>query len=381
MCVRQNFGDSLNILCVFPGMSKQVNDNAYMLIRLRDKGAKLTIVACRSMGLKGEGNLPTYENMDGIHIHRLYENSQDMFLFPCKRLNRILEIAKDLKPDLIFCDQELNMRLALLIQKHLKKPIVLLVEDAGRIFSGETYDNRKMKTIMSFFGIPHGSKFWSWLCEKANVLITCSPRDQQILGLLSKHNRPVFYLPWPSHIPSDFEYASTRENGRGIYIGSLYPFKNTQEFEKTLPMLLEKSKTQQFVVVGTGPHAPIIKKLEQLYGEAIHYVKHLSRTEALRLISNSYYAYSPVKIGGWGFIGDCWSMKTPIVMTHNDNYVINNVNALVARNENDLVANINRLYEDTHLYQNLQTNGYEEYSKRKADVVGDKLYSILTKVL
>ncbi|MGD0645046.1 MAG: glycosyltransferase [Candidatus Bathyarchaeia archaeon] len=362
-------------------MSKQVNDNAYTLTRLHDKGVELAIVAGRSMGQKGVGNFPTYENMDGIPIHRLYENSQDMFLFPGKKLNRILEIAKDLKTDLIFCDQELNMRLALLIQKSLKKPIVLMVEDAGRIFAGELYNSRKMRSAMFFFGIPSGPRFWSWLCEKANTLITCSPRDQQILGMLSKNNKSVFYLPWPSYIPNDFRYASTRENGRGIYIGSLYPFKNTQEFEKTLPLILEKTKTQQFVVVGPGPQAPIIEKLEQRYGEAIRYVNHLPRTEALRLISNSYYAYSPVKIGGWGFIGDCWSMRTPIIMTHNDNYVINNVNALVANNENDLVASINRLYEDTEIYQTLQTNGYEEYEKRKADVVGDKLYSILTRVM
>ncbi len=65
-------------------------------------------------------------------------------------------------------------------------------------------------------------------------------------------------------------------------------------------------------------------------------------------------------------------------MTHDDNYVIDNVNAVVAKNENDLVSNINRLYDDTQLYQNLQKNGYEEYEKRKADVVGDKLYNILT---
>jgi glycosyltransferase involved in cell wall biosynthesis len=361
-------------------MSKQVNDNAHMLIRLHEKGARLVIVTGKSMGLKGKGNLPTYEDMDGIQIHRLYENPQEMFLFPEKRLNRILEIAKDLEPDLIFCDQELNMRLAVLIQKSLKKPIVLMVEDAGRIFAGEFYNSSKTRIAMFLFGIPSGPKFWSWLCEKANVLITCNPRDQQNLGLLSKHNKPVFYLPWPSYIPNDLECGSTRENGVGIYIGSLYPFKNTQEFEKTLPLILEKSKTKKFVVVGPGPQASIIRKLEARYGEAISYVNHLPRTEALRLISNSFYAYSPVKIGGWGFIGDCWSMKTPIVMTHNDDYVINNVNALVAGDENDLVENINRLYEDTNLYQKLQTNGYAEYEKRKADVVGDKLFNILTKV-
>jgi glycosyltransferase involved in cell wall biosynthesis len=198
---------------------------------------------------------------------------------------------------------------------------------------------------------------------------------------LSNHDKPVFYLPWPSYVPSDFKHGSTRETGRGVYVGSLYPFKNTQEFEKTLPLILEKSKTQQFIVVGPGPQAPIIKKLEQQYGQAIRHINQLPRTEALKLISSSYYAYSPVKIGGWGFIGDCWSTGTPLVMTHNDDYVINNVNALVASNEDDLVVNINRLYEDTKLYQTLQTNGYAEHEKRKADAVGDKLYSILKKVL
>jgi glycosyltransferase involved in cell wall biosynthesis len=353
-----------------------------MLIRLYDKGVKLEIITSRSLGLKGKGRLPIYEDMDGIPIHRVYGNPRDIFLFPHKGLNKALEIARVLKPDLIFCSQELNMRLALLIQKFIKKPIILLVENAGKIFSGESYNSLKMRYVMSFLGIPLGGpRFWSWLCEKAEVLITCHPRDQQILASLSKHKKSVFYLPWPSYIPDDFEYPSARENYRGIYIGSLHPFKNTQEFEWTLPLILENPKTKQFAVIGPGPHAAIIKKLKQRYGDSIYYATQLPRTEALKLISSSYYAYTPVKTGGWGFIGDCWSMRTPIVMTHNDNYVTNNVNALVAKNENDFIKNINRLYEDAELYKKLQRNGYEEYKKRKADVVGDKLYSILLRAL
>jgi glycosyltransferase involved in cell wall biosynthesis len=376
---------NLNILCIYPGMKEQVNDNAHMLIRLHDRGVKLSVVTSRSLSLKGQGILPIYEDMYGIPIHRLYGTLEDMFLLPHRGINKILEIIKDLKPDLIFCSHELNIRLAILIQKTLKKPIVLLVEDAGRIYSGEAYSSggpklRSIMTFMNLFGVPPpGPKLWSWLCEKAKVLITCSPRDQQIYGLLSKRNRSIFYLPWPCYVPNNFEYASSREKYRGIYIGSLYPVKNTQEFEHTLPLILEKSKTQQFVVVGPGSHAKIIKKLKQRYGEAIRYVNNLPRTEALKLISSSYYAYTPVKTGGWGFIGDCWSMRTPIVMTHNDNYVSNNLNAIVSKNENDLVENINSLYEDTQFYQNLQMNGYEEYEKRKADAVGDKLYTILSK--
>ena len=357
-------------------MNKEVNDNAFMLIRLRERGAKLAIITGKSLGLKGKGDLPTYENMDGIPIYRLYKDLQDMFLFPNKAIKQILEIAKDLKPDLIFCSQELNIRLALLIQKSIKKPIVLLVEDAGRISSGEELSSLKMKSALFVFGIPSGLKLWSWLCEKSDILITCSPRDQQNLKSLSKFDKPVFYLPWPSHVPADLKVDSVRGK-QGIYVGSLYPFKNTQEFEETLPIILEKTQTKRFIVVGTGLHVPIIKNLQIKYGDAIRYIDHLPRNEALKLISESHYAYSPVKLGGWGFIGDCWSVKTPVVMTHNDdNYVVNDKNALVSENYTDLVKKINRLFDDPETFKALQTNGFEEYAQRKAEVVGDKLYAI-----
>ncbi len=360
-------------------MDKQVDDIAYMLIRLKDKGINLVIITGRSMALKGKGNLQDYENMDGIPIHRLYTDGQDMFLFPGKAFKKVLQIAHDFKPDCIFCAQELNMRLAILIKKKLNKPIVLLVEYAGRISSGESYNSYKVKSAMRFFGIPTGSKFWDWLCNESDILITCSPRDQRNLTSLSRFNKPVYHVPWPSHIPINLDLTLEREKGRGIYVGSLYPFKNTQEFEKTLPLILEKTKTKQFVVVGTGTTLPIIKKLEQKYGKAICHIDRLPRNEALKLIASSYYAYSPVKLGGWGFIGDCWSMRTPIVMTHNDDYVINEENALVSEGFDDLIRNINRLYDDAETMKKLGTNGYKEYEKRKANVVGDQIFDIFQK--
>jgi len=142
-------------------------------------------------------------------------------------LSKVLDVARELNPDIIFCYQELNMRLALSVQKVLKKPIVLLVEDAGRIFSGEAYPSLKMKCIMNVFGIPSsGPNFWSWLCEKSAALITCHPRDQENLFTLSKLKKPVYYLPWPSQIPN-VDSTEVREKNRGIYVGTLSRPKNT----------------------------------------------------------------------------------------------------------------------------------------------------------
>jgi glycosyltransferase involved in cell wall biosynthesis len=364
-------------------MNKQTNDNAAMLIALQDKGVKLVIVTGRSLGLKGKGQAPCYEEMDGIPVHRLFKNSLDILLFPRRKLKKSLQIAKSLKPDLIFCSMELNMPLALLLQRYLKVPIVLLVEDAGRILSGEA--SKSMGKPGSYglllHGIPRGPAFWSWLCKNSSALITCHPRDLAILDKLSHYGKPVFYLPWPTYIPPDLGPLSSREHYRGVYVGSLYPFKNTQEFEWTLPRILKETCTKEFVVIGPGPHAKIVEDLQRETHGAVKHIQHLPRKKALHFIASSYYAYTPVIKGGWGFIGDCWSMKTPIVMTHNDNYVANNVNALVAKNENDLIRSINRLYEEPELYKKLQRNGYRESEKRKAEFVSGELYNIFKKTI
>ncbi len=370
----------MNILAIYPGMNERC-DNAHMLTRLLAKDAKLSVIACKSLGFKGKGALPEYENMAGIPIHRLFKDHMEMFFFPDKKLKECLNIASDLKPDLIFCSQELNMRLAISLQKQLRVPIVLLVEDAGRINSGETYSTSKFSFAMNLFGIPNGRKFWDWLCKRADALITCHPKDEQKLNALSRYNKPVYFLPWPTYVPSEFKFPQQREMHRGIYIGLLGPAKNTQVFERMLPRILNETPTEEFLVIGPGPHTKIIEKLQKETNRAVKHLAGVSRREALELIAGSYYAYTPVVMGGWGFIGDCWSMKTPLVMTHNDNYVLNEENALVAKDDDALITNIKRLYKNPELYGSLQQKGVEESQKKHAAVVGDQLYDSFAKTL
>lgn len=356
-------------------------DNAHMLTRLIDRKVQMSIITSKTGDLKGKGSLPEYEDMSGIPVHRVFDRRMDMFTFPLGKIKRCLQIASDLTPDLIFCSQEYDMRLALELQKRFHVPVVLLVEDAGRINSGENHISYKFDFLMGVLGIPSGRKFWDWLCKRASAIITCHPKDKARLSELSNFHKPIYYLPWPTFVPAGFNYSSPRKVTRGIYIGSLYPFKNTQVFEQTLPRILKETDTEEFLVIGPGPHAKMIKKLQEETKNAIKYYPSLSRLDALNMIASSYYAYTPVNVGGWGFIGDCWSMKTPIVMSHNDQYVIGELNALVAKNEDDLISNINRLYDDPDLFLKLQQNGFEESKKRSANSVGDELYDIFETTL
>ena len=327
-------------------MDQRLNEYAHVLLALQKKGMKLAVITGRSMGLKGRSQTMPYELMGGtVPVHRLFRNSLDMLYFPQRKLKEIQTIVKNLNPDLIFCSQELNMPLALMINKMTNVPIVVLVENAGGIFSGDIGKGLGLPSKFGLFlnRIGPVSGFWAWLCKNSSALITCNPKDISFLKILSSHKKPVYYVPWPTYFHQDLPAHISKERFRGVYIGSLYPFKNTHEFKITLPRILKETNTREFIVVGSGPHAKLIKSLQETTHNAVKYVEHLSREQALLLIASSYYGYTPVIGGGWGFIEDCWSINCPIVMTHNDSFVEDKVNALVASSEDDLIRNINRL--------------------------------------
>ena len=71
-----------------------------------------------------------------------------MGFFPQRRLNKVLEVASELKPDIILCHLAENMLLALKLQKYLKIPIVLHVEIASKI-AGSKFVGRLANQICS----------------------------------------------------------------------------------------------------------------------------------------------------------------------------------------------------------------------------------------
>lgn len=357
-------------------MIKEKNDNAFVLVKLKEKGINVMVITGKSLGLKGQGNLPEYEDMYGVPIYRIFRNIWWAFAYPGLGFKKKFELVEHFQPDLIFCSLELNIRFASMLKERLNKPIILLVEDAGKIFAGEAYKDLKSNILFRMLRVPRGKLFWPWLCKKVDALVTCHPRDNQNLEQLSNCGKPVSFVPWPTYLPSGFEPPTSRKRERGVYVGSLFPFKNTQEFEWTLPRIVSETPTKEFIVVGPGPHAEIIKKLEKSTSGAVKYIPELPRIDALRLIASSYYAYTPVAKGGWGFIGDCWSVKTPIVMTHNDDYVRNGYNALVSENADSLIENINMLYNDKILYEKIQVKEVEESRMRSTEIVSENLYNL-----
>jgi len=370
----------MRVLCLYPAMDIRFNDNAYALIYLMEKGVKLSVICSKLCDLKSEEQSPEYEEMKGIPIYRMYKDFSEQSSYPIKSYNQIYDIAKQFHPDVLFCSQQLNMDIACKLKNDFDIPIVLLVEFA--------YEPLKLVKRRWYLGMkplarPVANLYWRWLSKNTRAIITSYVGDRKYLKHLSRYGTPVYYIPWCNHIPDEVATRQgKKEPLRCIYVGSLSKWKNTDEFSISVPIIFDRTPVQEFVIVGPDSGNNVVKRLKMQYGERIKYFESLPRIQALKLIQDSFFSYTPVKTGGWGFIGDSWGVKTPLVVTHNEYELRNKTDSLIVDRVDNIHLFINQLYESPELYQKLQTGGFERYQRdHTARSVGDKLLNVFNQAM
>ena len=372
----------MRVLAIFPGMDKRFNDNAYALIQLRRMGIELVIITSRNSDLKYSQLSPEYEDMDGIPIHRVYRNYSEQTSWPLKKYDLVRDISARLNPDLILCSQQLNMPIANRLKAEFGVPIVLLVEFAHdpKLLLG------RRRLYLSFDPIaPFIAKlYWHWLCVSSKAIITCNPSDKRYLYKLGALGTPVHFVGWCNEKPEGARsFPKNKHRDKGIYAGSLQKksFKNSEELIKTIPGILENTPTKEFVIIGNGSLVEEIKELVFQWNGRVRYIKELSRRDVWELITESFFAYTPVKYGGWGFIGDAWSARTPLVVTHNGYEFMNEEDALIS-DVNSIDSAITELYNNNGLYVKLQEGGESRYNRfHTAERVAQDIYRVFQECL
>lgn len=356
-----------------------MNDNANVLLYLKEKGVDLKVICSRMCDLKTRDELSEYDEIEGIPIYRIYSNFEEQSSFFAKRYDQVCRIVQEFKPDIIFCSQQYNMFLAERINRNFNIPIVLLVEFA--------YDATKLVKRKWYLGLKPlaklvGDIYWRWLSNNTKAIITSYIGDLEYLDFLSRHGVRTYYVPWCNHIPHEVSsYKVQEKQKRGIYIGAFTKWKNVHEFGVTIPLILEKTPTEEFVFIGPCFNLNVIEKLRKRYGRRINYVETISRIDALRFIKESFFSYTPVKFGGWGFIGDSWGVKTPLIATHNEYHLKDQTDALLVDDCEKIHLKINELYNNTGLYKILQRGGFKRYKENhSAQSVGENILRIFQSI-
>jgi len=372
----------MNILLITPGITKTFNDNYHAYRSIADTDNNILAISNKESIAKGGGlqKDPEVEVDGSLVIHRIFNSTREQQSFfrrlPYKQ--KLKNLASEFRPDVIFCEEISNLRLALEIKRELGVPIILRTEFA---FDAD-YPYRNMGRLLKIFKNPLtgdrlaslvGGLIWRWAYSRADSVISCFSGDA--LKEPKVNNTPFYYVPWPTFYPS-IEGETKRIKDRAVFVGAFEPHKNLHELLVTIPELLQKTPLKEFCFVGTGRDLGVIEQLKASYPDSITHIQSLGREECLKLIRDSFFAYSPATRGGWGFIGDAWAMQTPIVVTHNHYRFCDNVDSVVTAPQ-DIVNRVKSLYENESEFERVQKGGFQRYvENHSAEAVGARFLEI-----
>lgn len=364
----------MKVVCIFPGLSKTLNSISYAFIYLKKLGVDLTVITSRSKGLKGTGYHPEFEDIDGIPVHRIYKDSHQQYCSFSLKYEKVKKILTNFNPDILFCAHQNNLRFARRISKDFGTPIILFIEFARNPL-------RLLALRRRYLGIkplaPYLAKtYWLFLARHSAAIITSYIGDKPYLQQLSKFGTPVYYIPWCNQIPQEYSKTSIKHQYRGVFACELSKFSNSDEFIVSMPLIFAKSPVREFMIIGSGPGIKAIKILKQRYGEKIKYMGYLPRINVLHFIEESFFGYLPARSGGWGFIGECWALKTPLI-AYNHYSFNDRKDALLLKSPHDIVTAINELYKSRSLYKTICEEGYKRYEKHHtAKATGEKFFQV-----
>ena len=373
----------MNVLLLSPGINKKYNDNYFVYEYMAKMGNNVLAITQRQHINKGTGTqISSKIEIEGrIEIHRLFDtwSQQKTLRSLITKFPQITNILSGFSPDVIICEELSNMPLALKIKKEFNIPLVLRVEFAYNYkhpyrTMGVFLKKFRNKLSGDYFSILIGKLIWRWASKNAESIISCffgdATKDSE-----GGDSSLITYVPWPTFLSKSITNPKKIKK-RAVFVGSFEKHKNLRELEITIPLLFENTPIEEFYIVGTGDELIVIENLKAKYPNRIKHFTSLTRNECLELISSCYISYSPAIMGGWGFIGDSFAMKTPIVVTHN-HYGFNDRVDSILTTKFKIVDRVNELYSNSELYSKISSGGYERFVKHHtSEGVGHRFIKI-----
>lgn len=375
----------MKILLITPGINKKYNDNYHSYRHIVECGNKILAISNIENINKG-GNLETslsYEKDGELEIYRPYKSVREQNRQFLKHKRLILDLISNYEPDIIFCEEIGNFRFSLFLKRYFKIPLILRSEYTHDPLNPYKTMARFLKLFQTrltgdFVPTVLSAVLWRWIYKNSDAVVSCYFKDR---GKQPHVNgTPFYYVPWPTHLETKVT-ERLQSNKSLVFIGALDDHKNISEFLSTIPKLLQQTPTEEFYIVGMGKNLHVVEELVDLFPGCIKHIKSLPRRACLDLIKSSFLAYSPSTSGGWGFIGDAWAMKTPLIVTNNHYEFQDKLDAVVTTTCG-IVDRVNELYEDQGVYKRLQRGGYERFhGNHTSEAVGREYLKILKATL
>ncbi len=369
----------MKLLFIYPFCSPEVNSISGGPLYLGANGHEILLVTSRvANSLKGRVSAPEQEKFDGLEFYRPFAHSREIIDNPFVCWEQLEKKIDAFQPDAIFGFGEFNYKLLFRIKARFEIPLYLYMEYLRQ--EKIAYPMRGRSMIRRF--LPNINNWLAFLFQKklsknVEAIMYAYYGDRVYAEKVKAYGASVHYVPWCNEVygrTEVIEKNSNKDRTAGIYIGSLEGFKNAAELVKAIPIILEQTNTSTFTVVGPGAYAVEIKKLLKQYPNRLCYKESIPRSEAMQMIRNAGYGFTPVKDCGLGFIGDCWSSSTPLISIYDlEGFLHNDVDTMVINDIENLSSSVNNLIKTEALYNSYCEKGLRRYNQNyTAQAVGER---------
>ncbi len=367
-----NNNKKLKICFILPVLGSS-NSILYAISEL-NKDFDIIVLTSKSMGTKGLERLKSYEIINNVIIHRIVNNFSSSKEFLLKYYSEIDPILHSFNPNIVFFGTPYLFKIAKKISIEYSTKIVFFSEFF--INSTRFLGRRRYYLGVNFFAPIVGEIIRKYFIKNVDLIIVSNFSEEEKIKKRYPQEH-IYTLPWCNHIP-DTELSINKYPNRKnqiIFAGSLIKITINKYFISAVEKILNSDIVEQVVIIGYGPLRKKLEKISKKHYGRIKILGSQERSVTLREIKNSRLALLTTNTGGWGFIGECFALGTPILYRFNHyNFNPNYDSIFFDPKNDDCIINLNEILSSTEKYEKIQLNMRERYMRNHtSNVIANSL--------
>ena len=368
----------MNIGIILPGLSLEYNSIGFMILELEKYGYNPTVITSRSRGLKDKGVNPEFEEHGRTKIYRIVDKSPEIWGAGGTEVeNRICDILEANNVSLICTCTNASYRIGRLLGKRLNVPNILMLEfvfHKRRFFSASKREFLGLPFLIPLAWRYNYNKFRRGFTALSSFYVEEQPQVDS--------TKNVFLVPWCNDIRGLNPSGIDKENSL-IFAGELTKWTIKVEMITALDKALSNGLIDKVHFVGYGDKKYLIDGLKSKYKEEVIIHGSLPRQKVLELIKKAKYGLQPATLGGWGFMGECLALGTPLITLKSNRYKLSDgVNVILLEELSNLSKALSYYNTNDKAYRCLQENGLVHYRlNHTAEITGKFFADMLDEVV
>jgi len=358
-----------------------VNDIGQALKFMADDGHDVVCLAAKSNPSKSISRSARVSTHGRLTIVRPWASYQFAAEFPEAAAVLARRALGRQTFDVALCVQHFNYLLIrrLLRFSRQRIPLAVLLESALRAASQETL-NTRVRVMYRLRGFRDGPQFYRWVAKSADSIITCDPSEIGQLAELRIWNPRTEYVPWCTD-PGRRRTRPLQDQGVAMFAGSLAKHKNPAELVAVIRRVLAETPTIKFRLATSRRSNRILLAWRNELGEGFEPYTNLTLAQVAGLLEETQYGITAAAVGGWGFIGGCWAMQTPLVLLHPNTFVQDPESVVRGWEYATPADAVNALLSDDTLQARVRKSGFSQFERfHSADAVGHRLLAVLESI-